>query len=320
MVIDDYHKANSSLIAAGMFNPIVFKRLNKSWMADDLMPQLNQTYSEVEELVNASFLYKKDIIRIFASVEQQNDWMIRSSQDGYEQYLSNEDSNELSNNNIPNEFGFGIVKEAGWVNTTSFLKGYRSYLSELFCLMEEPFSHADLALKDDEVEYKGIKARKLIFCEGDGVRNNPLFSELPFVPTKGELLTLKIKKLNTDAILNKGFFMLPLGDEVYKVGATYNWKDLSYEPTEGGREELLKKVRTVLSNKMEIIDHTTGIRPATKDRRPIIGLHKHHNQIGIFNGLGTKGVMLAPYFAKQFTSHLIDETELNKEVDVSRFY
>jgi len=68
-----------------------------------------------------------------------------------------------------------------------------------------------------------------------------------------------------------------------------------------------------------VVMHKAGIRPTVKDRRPFLGAHPDHNNLYVFNGLGTKGVSLAPYFAKHLVDHMVDGVELMKEVSIGRF-
>ena len=138
--------------------------------------------------------------------------------------------------------------------------------------------------------------------------------------TKGEILLVRIKDFDSQKVINKGVFILPIGNNLYKVGATYEWKDLSETPTEKGKLELLEKLKLVLKVPFELIEHRSGIRPTVKDRRPLIGIHPEHPQLGIFNGMGTKAVLLAPYFAQEFAGFLDGKNALNKEVSIHRFY
>lgn len=47
----------SSIIAAGMINPIVFRRMTKSWRVDEFLPYLERFYIQFEQECNASFLF-----------------------------------------------------------------------------------------------------------------------------------------------------------------------------------------------------------------------------------------------------------------------
>ena len=187
--------------------------------------------------------------------------------------------------------------------------------------MEETFDYNRVSFSENKVVYKDIEADKIIFCEGYKTIDNPYFSWLPFKLTKGEILTVKIPdfKIDDEFVLNKGVFILPLGNNIYKVGATYEWNDLTEKTTEKGKLELEDKLKKVIKLPFEIIDQQAGIRPTVLDRRPLIGIHSENNKLAVFNGMGTKGVMLVPHFANQFADFLINNIPLNKEVDIDRF-
>ena len=175
-----------------------------------------------------------------------------------------------------------------------------------------------LSLRYSDDYYNGIE-ETIIYCEGFNAINNPYFNYLPFSPVKGELLDIKIHEINIQEIINQGAFVIPLGDDVYRLGATYSWHELDFIPTEQGRNELMGKYQKLMKPEMKIGSHRAGVRPATKDRRPFIGMHPEFENVGIFNGLGSKGVSLAPYFAKQFVDFLVNDKELHPEVNINRF-
>lgn len=302
-----------------MYNPIVFRRLNKSWKADEFIPYLNKTYKELEAFLNTSFHYPMDMIRIFATIEQQNDWMARASEVGFDYYLTSEKTAILSENNINHPNGYGVLKQSGWVDLVELLNKYRQYLLTNNLLIETLFEQEKLVKHEAGYTYENIASKHIIFAEGNSVRKNALFNHYPFSKAKGELLTVKVEGLNTDKVLNKGFFILPIAKDTFRIGATYNWSDETTLPTETGKQELIDKIKTVIDGPFEILDHKAGIRPTTKDRRPIIGRHPEHKNLSVFNGLGTKGVMIAPYFVNHFIDYLEGNIELDKEVDLRRF-
>ena len=319
LCIDNNSEKSSSLVAAGMFNPIVFKRLTKSWNADLFSPALDSLFKEMEEFLNLKLKTEVDIVRIFSSIENQNDWEVKVDDPIYNKFLSSEETNELIDNNIESKFGYGIVKKAGWVNTVNLVKKYRNFLTSKNLIWNEKFDYSSLISTENNISYKEVSASKIIFCEGTQAMKNPYFSYLPFKPTKGEVLTIKVNNLDFSKIVNKGFFILPLGENLYRVGATYNWKDATYLTTKDGTEELINKIKTVLNHDFEIIDHQAGIRPTVKDRKPLIGIHPKHKNIAIFNGLGTKGILIAPYYANQFCEVLENSSILDKEVNIDRY-
>jgi glycine/D-amino acid oxidase-like deaminating enzyme len=159
---------------------------------------------------------------------------------------------------------------------------------------------------------------QVIFCEGFHGMNNPLWSCLNFLPAKGELLKIQTVQADPSFILNKNGFLLPIGQNAYKVGATYRWDEFGPEPTVSGYEELKDKLAQFqLSDYIEI-EKLVGIRPATQDRRPFVGMHPE-KPVGIFNGFGSKGVSLIPYFANEFVSELQGKKMVHPDASIRRF-
>jgi len=317
--VDNNWEKNSSLVAAGMYNPIVFKRITKSWKTDELVPYLNNFYPELEKHLNTSFDTKIDILRIFKNWEQQNDFIAKTEDDNYSEFINSEESKTLDKNKVENNFGYGTVTQSGWINTKLMLSKYREFLEKEALILNEKFDFDSLKVETEKITYKEITANKIIFCEGTQIEQNPYFNYLPMVPTQGEILTIKIENLSMDKILNKGFFIMPLGNDLYRVGATYNWKISHYETTEEAKAELIEKIKTVLPQEFEIVNHQAGIRPTVKDRKPLIGVHPEYKNLGVFNGMGTKGILIAPYFANHFSEFLEGSFELEKEVNIDRF-
>ncbi|VAV84569.1 FAD-dependent cmnm(5)s(2)U34 oxidoreductase, partial [hydrothermal vent metagenome] len=185
-------------------------------------------------------------------------------------------------------------------------------------LIKETFDYDSLQIEKNII-YKVIKAKHIVFAEGFGLQQNPFFKYLPLKPTKGELLTIYAPNLKIDYILKSSVFIMPLGDDLYLVGATYEWEDLSNTTTKKAKEELLSKLKTVLQCEFKVIDQVAGIRPTVKDRRPLVGQHPEYNNVFVLNGLGTRGVMIAPYVALQLYNFIEKGLSLNTEIDIKRF-
>jgi glycine/D-amino acid oxidase-like deaminating enzyme len=318
--VDDSKHYASSLVAAGLFNPITGRRIVKTWKADVLLPFAKKTYTELERLLKIQCYHEKNILKIFTSIKEQNDWYAKSSMPEFEKYIASNTPLDSKNKNIPCPFGSFEITQSGYVDLPLFLSRYKHYLEENECMINSPFLYSDLILTENGIQWKEIKAKKIIFCEGHNAVQNPFFKDLPFVLTKGELLSIYSKDLQLQKLVSKGIFILPLGEDKYKLGATYSWSDLSQDTTASARISLLEKLEKTISCPYEVIDHQAGIRPTVKDRRPFIGLHPQHSAIGIFNGMGTKGASLSPYFAQHFAAVLNNKEKLDPEVDIQRFY
>ena len=145
-----------------------------------------------------------------------------------------------------------------------------------------------------------------------------MFNWLPVIPLKGETLTLQ-SDVPSSTIINRGVYALPLPKKKWRVGATYNFNDHSPTITESSRRELEEKVNAITQFPYTIINQHWGIRPTTPDRRPLLGEHPEKKSVFILNGLGTKGVSLAPYFSMILIRLTEKQVPVNKEVDIERY-
>ncbi|MFT7612576.1 MAG: glycine oxidase [Parvicellaceae bacterium] len=311
--IDQGFENASSVVAAGMYNPVVFKRVNKSWMVDEILPVALDFYHQFSEKLKAELIYPHQILKFFANEEYRKMWV---NELGKVQYLGTVED-QYENKDVINDFGFGRVTSAGRVVLKDMLTLFRDQLKSTNCLLEEKFDY-DLFTPELNT-YKGINYERIVFCQGHEGQDNNLFNWLPLQTAKGELLHIHAPNINSKDLLNKGFFILPIGDDNYVLGSTYSWKDKTNDPTDEGKEQVLEKFKKLYKGPFKITKHTAGIRPTVSDRRPLVGWHPEYKNIGIFNGLGAKGVMLAPYFADQLVASLDSDDVIHSEVDIQRF-
>ena len=86
-----------------------------------------------------------------------------------------------------------------------------------------------------------------------------------------------------------------------------------------GRDYLEKNIRKAINVSYEVTGHKAGIRPAMLDRRPCLGMHHKFPALAIFNGLGTKGALLSPYYARMMARCIMEKQEPETEVSIKRF-
>ncbi|WP_294964411.1 FAD-binding oxidoreductase [uncultured Flavobacterium sp.] len=318
LLLDDKSQ-NSSRVAGGLYNPVILKRFSEVWNAKEQLVLMNDFYDKVEEKLNKKFNFKMPVLRKFFSIEEQNNWFAASDKINLSPFLSTKLISKKYNS-IDSPFDYGEVLHTGYVDTALLLDAYRQYLLQNNLLREESFDFSDIEFLDSGIQYKNIQARHLIFAEGFGMHKNPFFNYLPLDGTKGELFIIKAPDLNLDVIVNTSVFILPLGDDLFKVGATYNWHDKTAEPTEEGKQELLERIKEIINCEFEIVEHFAGVRPTVADRRPLLGTHEKHQSLHILNGLGTRGVMLGPAMAKALYDHIENNVPLDREADIKRFH
>ena len=317
-VVFDNKSQQSSTVAGGLYNPVVLKRFTPVWNSGQQLQMALQLYHHLETEFNVRLDYKIPVYRKFASLEEQNDWFGASDKPLLSKLLS---TNLVKNTNacINAPFGFGEVLQTGRVDVKHLIKTYKAYLLKNHLLYEDEFNYAKLKVNPNTIGYKDINANYIVFAEGFGVHKNPYFKHLPLVPTKGELITIHAPDLKIDFVLKGPVFLIPLGDDLYTVGATYNWDDTSNAVTEKGKEELLAKLKTLVLCSFKVVDQVAGIRPTVKDRRPLVGQHDQYKHMFVLNGLGTRGVMIGPYVADRLFKLIANATPLEKEIDIARF-
>ncbi|MEL1253130.1 FAD-binding oxidoreductase [Flavobacterium sp. DGU38] len=318
LLIDD-ESQNSSRVAGGLYNPVILKRFSEVWNAKQQLVLMNDFYNQVENKLKTKFNFQMPILRKFFSIEEQNNWFAASDKINLEPFLSTKlISKKFSG--IDSPYDYGEVLHTGYVNTALLLEKYKQYLIENNLLLQASFESNDIEFLDSGIQYKNIQAKHIIFAEGFGLHKNPFFNYLPLDGTKGELFIIKAPNLNLDVIVNTSVFILPLGDNLFKVGATYNWYDKTADPTEEGKKELLERIKEIITCDFEIVKHFGGVRPTVADRRPIIGTHEEYKSLHILNGLGTRGVMLGPALALTLFNHIEKGDPIDEEADIKRFH
>ena len=318
ILVMDNNSQNSSKIAGGLYNPVILKRFSEVGHAKEHLLIMNDFLANLERKLDCKVDFKLPILRKFFSVEEQNNWFTASDKLNLAPFLS---TNLISRkySGIDSPFGYGEVLQTGYVDTALLLKSYREYLIMNSLFIEESFDYALLEEEIYGIRYKDIQAKHIIFAEGFGMHANFYFKNLPLDGTKGELFKIKAPLLDLDVILNTSVFILPLGNDLFKVGATYNWMDKTDTPTEEGKSELIEKIKEIIHCDFEIIEHLAGVRPTVKDRKPLVGTYSGNNSIHILNGLGTRGVMLGPAMAKALFENIEYEIPIDRTIDIQRF-
>lgn len=310
-IVDAPLPGRSSYVAGGLINPVTGRRNKKSWNYDLFYESLFKTYTELDELLKIESFHSIPIYRLLATFEDVNNWEVQRTESEYLNYMNAVISN-LDERIVPHSAA-GVIKKGGWVDTVKFLDAYRAHFKSNHLLIEEEFDYSQL----ESHQYKSIQFENIIFCEGFQIRNNPFFPEIELWSTKGETLVVEIEGDDLEYILNKNMLLIPMGNHQYKVGATLE-RNEDVEITEKGLSELKEKLDAVIQVPYKIIQQDAGIRPNVRDRKPLIGSSKVIPNYFVFNGLGSKGVSLAPYFSQHLLNHIYLQEPLKKEINWQR--
>ncbi len=317
-------KMTASQVAAGVINPITGMRFVKTWRIETFLASARELYLELETVLGVKLWHERSIFRAIRTIEEDNNWLLRQNFPDYKSFCSKIPPSvfQEKNTKINPFYALAEVTNAAQVNLPALVAHFRTYFKEKGVLQIEDFDTNALQIATDHVNYKDITASKILFCEGARGQDNPFFKHLPFNPDKGELLLVRIPDLDLSQIFKNKMAIVPLHDteggekDVYWVGATNTWAFDNDLPSEDAKAKIIKDLKDMLSSPFEVVEHRAAIRPTVKDRRPLIGCHHEHPNVGIFNGFGTKGASLVPFWAHHFLEFLLDGTALDKEVDI----
>lgn len=316
VVIDNNEENSPSKVAAGIINPVTGRRLVTVWMADEILPFAWNAYQEIGTLLDVNAISQKNILDFFPNPFMRESFLKKKAeQDPYIDIIEDDYSNIFNY-----EFGIGTIKPVYTAHLQTLIPAWKKYLSDRQMLLTEEFDINQLQADNNLITYKNITAKKIIFCDGARGSNNKYFANLPFAPNKGEALIVSIPGLSQDNIYKKAMLLAPLSEpDLFWIGSNYLWDFTDDKPSEQFYNNTLQQLQHFLKIPFTVVKHIAAVRPATVERRPFVGFHPLHANIGILNGMGTKGCSLAPYFAQQLTNYIISGTAILPEADISRY-
>ena len=319
-VVFENEQNSASKVALGVYNPVILKRFTPVWHAKEHIEIAAIFYKQIEKTLQKNYDEKIKIYRLLNSVAEQNNWFHSCDQPALAAFM-NPKLIRKKYARIPSPYHFGQVFQTGRIHLKKMLIDLKEYYTAKNIFIRESFDYQNVVIDRDKIIYKNYAADCIVFCEGSSVKNNPFFNELSLLNTaKGELLTIYAPYLKLDVLINSGVQICPVGSDFYKVGATFSWNDTTLHTTAFAKKNLKNKLEKIIKTPYKIVAQQAGIRPTTKDRRPVLGKHYQHANMFILNGLGTRGVLLAPKMALDLYDFIYRKKSLAPNVDIFRFY
>jgi glycine/D-amino acid oxidase-like deaminating enzyme len=325
LLLDREPAVSASRVAAGLITPVTGKRLAASWRWQELEPVAVRFYRSVEAETGRRFLHQRPAVRLFANEAERDEFRRRAgpAEDGPVPCIRSlvRVTTELPRG-LEAALGGFEMPDAARLDVPAYLTASR----EVFAARGE-YSRADLDLRSDvridpdrvRLPRLGFEAGALILCRGYTSDADPWFGSVPFQAAKGEILTLRIPAYQEARTVHRGLWLAPAGGECYRCGATYTWEPLDCEPTATGRAEIEQRLSAFLRLPYEVVEHRAAVRPVVDAGTPVLGRHPAFPRLAFFNGLGSKGSLLAPFFAEQLAACLREEREPDPGIDVRRY-
>ncbi len=315
VVIDRESGPRSSLIAGGLFNPVTGRKGNLTWLAEALFSFLADYYPSAEARLGASFYHPMPIYKPFADIEQQNHLLSKTGDPAWVPFLNEQMANPDPKHVLAPHGGMEICR-GGWLDVPEFLRAVRHDLAHAY--QTAAFEWSQITQEGDGYRWQGKHVSAVVLCQGLAATEGGPFAKLPFAPNHGQLLRVRCANYRAQVLLNRGVFVRPTETQgEYLVGATYE-RELRDGPSPSGIEEVKQRLNAVLDDEFDVLDTPWGWRPATYDRRPLIGVHPDHPNLFVFNGLGSKGVSLGPYWAERLANVILDGDSLGPQVNILR--
>jgi glycine oxidase len=319
LVVDRESGDSSSRIAAGLITPVTGKRLAKSWRLEEVHPAAVSFYRWVEGQTGSSIFQQCPSLRLFQNEAEREEYHRRAS--GVLAGLVRTPETPVKPDWFMAPFGGFEMPTAARLDTSHYLDGSREYFQQRGDYLQadiEPSPDVEIAAEGVCLPRFGLKSRAIVFCRGFDPAADPWFGGIRFNAAKGEILTLRIPELREERVVHRGVWLAPVAGDIYRAGSTYVWDDLQPEPTAVGRAQIEARLRLFLRLPFEVLDHQAAVRPVIDAGYPVLGLHPEYPQLAYFNGLGSKGSLLAPFFADQLASCLMGERQPELEVDVRK--
>ncbi|WP_031432722.1 NAD(P)/FAD-dependent oxidoreductase [Methylomarinum vadi] len=318
ILLVDNGKENASQVAAGLINPVTGQRFVKTADVDMLLPLARSYYATLQRFFRQTFFVEKPMLRLLRNEKERQSAEKRLLEAGYRDYLAGISEAEP---NVDSPLGLLRQTQTGYLLTVPLLSALKNFFSERNGYLQADIDYADIKL-EPELHWRHFRPRRIIFCEGHLARRNPWFNWLPWQPVKGEILTGFSLGEPIGKILNYGHWFIPLPDGYFKTGASFDRDRLDMTVTEPAKAALLRDLHRAYppSAAARIFRQQAGIRPATQDRQPFIGLHPRYPRLAIFNGFGAKGSLLIPRHCQQFADTLLNDNPLPNHIDIKRHY
>ncbi len=304
-VIDNSFLGASSYLAAGIVNPITGRNYVRSWRVQEFLPVAQKMYIEMAAELGQSLHNDVNMLRCLYTVEDENNWHARTNDELVAHFMMPQADYSEFSGKVVQPLSYGELCGTFQVKMKDIITLFRQKWISEGRYLKASFEYEKLKTESDFFNYENIKFKNIIFCEGHQALKNPFFPNIGLRPSKGEVLFVRIEGAPFTKMYKDGVFIVQYDNDVYWVGGGYENNPIDDQPSEKGYQNLEKELKRILKIDYTILSHKAAIRPTMSNRRPIMQQHQNHPNMYIYNGLGTKGASMAPFFSQQLTRYLL---------------
>ena len=318
VIVDRDEPLTCSKAAAGLVTPVTGIRLTLNWNYDVMHPEAVRFYRDKEMLLGQKFYFPRPLVWLYKNEREHDVWQRRLTEERVRLYVNPVSSGPLvDEGRVENLLGGFQLRHAGFLDTASYLEVSRMHFESLGCWRRGEVSESDLDLNPTGVTWRGEPFGTVVFCQGWEAAKWRWFSWLPYGPARGTILTLRGDTGERRRIINRGCWLVPRGDGVLRAGSSFDLRfDRPNEPDAASLDALHSRLRALLKTDFEVLSSQTAVRPIIKHCKAAFGRHPAYPQLAFMNGLGSKGVLRAPFMARRLVEHLLDGAALDPEFDL----
>ncbi|MFZ4765729.1 MAG: NAD(P)/FAD-dependent oxidoreductase [Roseimicrobium sp.] len=315
VLVDAGLPVTCSKVAAGLVTPITGIRLNTSWRIAELLPEALAFYDEVASHLGVQFYHHVAQVRLFRNERDVQVWRQRQADPAIQRWLEPCPPQPLVDAAAFHEEHGGFQQTGGgWLDTAGYLAASRDFFITKGCWLTDTVADGDIDHCEASVRWRGETYSSAILCRGAEERGSTrFFPWLQWDCARGVIAEIQAE-LTEHRIVNRNCWLLPRAGG-WRAGATYEF-DFEASLAESA-EALRQKLTSLLRAPFEIVSAQAGIRPILKRRQLVLGRHPAHSRICVFNGLGSKGALRAPFFSRMLVDHLLDGAALEESVDIA---
>lgn len=203
-----------------------------------------------------------------------------------------------------------------------------SLLDTLCVDLERNGQYIRQTINEHDLRYHGhtwnvacVRCRNVVFCEGAWLRTDGLFGWVPRMFARGQRImgTLDAVDGLSPVWLSIRGKSLVIEGQYFLYGSTYDWSCAEPVVTEDATQHLANELGKILGCQYTVERVWAGVRPIVADLWPVIGEHPERRGLWIFNGLGSRGLLLAPYLAQLLAEAIVSGCSIPPQWDVLRF-
>ncbi|MBK7799461.1 MAG: FAD-binding oxidoreductase [Saprospiraceae bacterium] len=320
IVFDQVAPGEASKVSSGLINPVTGLRFVKTWRFDELLENAMVYYKDLEIKYDQKIVHPLEILVFLKEIEAENNWLARTEDPLYSSFICLEPSPEYFSDQLQLPLSLGKIRNAYRIDIPKVVRSLKIDLKNRCEWLEAQFDYSGLKLSGDSWSYSDCyEFKKIVFCEGYKIVENPFFNWLPIHGLKGEFLKVTIPVEMPAEVLQSDYTVIPMGHQNFWVGANYELKNITESTTKEERSKQEAFLDQTIKSAYHVQEHNYGIRASSRDRRPAVGRHPQLQNLYVINGLGTKGVTLAPFCTNHLLSLFSEGVELPSEIDIKRF-